>query len=479
MSGTVATDLCVIGGGAAGLSVAAGAVRLGAPVVLIERGAREGVMGGDCLHTGCVPSKTLLATANAAQAMREAASLALPSVDPAIDWPAVQARIRATITAIAPVDTIARYRAMGVHVIEASARFTGRDTVRAGGTMVRARRFVIAAGAMPVIPPIPGIETVPVLTSETIFDVEERPSHLLIVGAGPVGLELGQAFRRLGSAVTILEAGRPLPGEDEAISRPVLDALLHEGIAIRPHTRVQEVVPGEQGGVRLRIVAGGQEEWITGSHLLLAAGRAPRVDDLGLELAGVAFDEKGIRVGRDLRTTNRRIYAIGDVLDGPRHTHVAAHQAGLVLRSALFRLPARFTPRAMPRVTYTQPPLAAVGLDEQAARKDHRDLRILHVPFADLDRARTHTAPTGLLKIVATPRGRVLGAAIVGAHADELLTPWTLAVTGRLSLRDLAQMVAPYPTLSEASRKAALDFYAPAFDRPIVRRVLRWLRLLG
>lgn len=479
MSETITTDLCVIGGGAAGLSVAAGAARLGVPVVLIERGAKDGVMGGDCLHTGCVPSKTLLATANAAQAMRDATSLALPSTDPKIDWRDVQARIRTTIATIAPVDTIARYRAMGVHVIEASARFTGRDSLRAGDTIVRARRFVIATGATPVIPPIPGIETVRALTSETIFDVDALPSHLLILGAGPIGLELGQAFRRLGSAVTILEAGHPLASEDEEMSRPPLDGLRRDGIALHPHTAVQEAAAGEQGGVRLRLGRGGRSEWIAGSHLLLAVGRAPRIDDLSLEDAGVTFNKDGICVGADLRTTNRRIFAIGDVIDGPRYTHVGAHQAGLVLRSALFRLPARFVPRAMPRVTYTQPQLAAVGLDEKAAQQKHRALRILRVPFADFDRAQTDGAPTGLLKIVATPRGKVLGAAIVGDRADELLTPWTLAVTGRLSLRDLAQMVVPYPTLSEATRKAALDFYAPAFDRPLIRRVLRWLRQFG
>jgi pyruvate/2-oxoglutarate dehydrogenase complex dihydrolipoamide dehydrogenase (E3) component len=377
------------------------------------------------------------------------------------------------------MDSVERFAGLGVTVLRETAKFTGLNTVAAGSRIVRARRFVIATGSTPLTPAIPGLESVRTLTSDTIFDLDVLPAHLVIIGAGPIGLELAQAFRRLGSAVTVLEAGRALPREDEELAGAVIERLEREGVTLRAGVAISRAEPLEGGRFRLALGADGTREWIEGSHLLLAVGRRPRVENLGLERANVAFSDKGIRVRADMRTTNRRIFAIGDVTGGPQFTHAGNHQAALVLRKILFRLPARFVATDLPRVTYTEPELAWTGLDETQARARHKSLRVMRAAFNEVDRAATDGTTGGHIKVIATPRGRVLGAGIVGAHAGELLTPWTLAVEGRLTIRDIASTIVPYPTLSEISRKAAIGFYTDALDRPILQTIMRWLRRLG
>jgi pyruvate/2-oxoglutarate dehydrogenase complex dihydrolipoamide dehydrogenase (E3) component len=476
MTESLAPDICVIGGGAAGLSLAAGAARFGVPTVLIERGK----MGGECLNYGCVPSKAMLAAAKRAHLATDSARFGLKAPRGKVDFLDAHAHAQNVIRSIAPHDSRERFAGLGVRVISGSAAFTDPRTVRVGdGIEIRARRFVIATGSAPAIPAIPGLAETPHLTNETIFDLVACPQHLIVIGAGPVGLELAQAHRRLGAEVTVLEAGRPLAAEDPECSAIVLDQLARDGVALRVSVAILRV-EGTQGRVRVVLKDGEAEETIEGSHLLVAAGRRPRVHDIGLDVAGVVHDEAGIAVDKGLRTSNRRVYAIGDVTKGfPRLTHVASHHAGLVIRNALFRLPVDAGKAAIPRVTYTDPELAHVGLSEAEARARHGDIRILRAPFHETDRARTDGEEHGHVKLVVTRRGRIAGATIVGPHAGELITPWTLAIDRGLKVGSWLSLVVPYPTLSETGRRAALSYYATSLTSPWLARMIKLLRRFG
>jgi pyruvate/2-oxoglutarate dehydrogenase complex dihydrolipoamide dehydrogenase (E3) component len=465
----LAPDLCVIGAGAAGLAVAVGAAQMGASVVLVERRA----MGGDCLNWGCVPSKSLLAATATAQRMRDAAGFGIRPMAPEVDFAAVHRHVHAVIAAIAPHDGVERLEGLGVKVLCEEARFVGPDEVAAGGRRIRARRFVIATGSRPALPPVPGLAAVPHLTNETVFDLEELPRDLLVLGGGPVGCELAQAFRRLGAAVALVDRGPILPRDDPELVAVVRDRLRAEGVELHEHRQILATEPGPV----LALAAGAGRERLAGSHLLVAAGREPQVDGLDLEAAGIAHDRRGIKTDRRLRTTNARVFAIGDVASGMRFTHVASHHAGIVLQNALLRLPVRADRAAIPWVTYTDPELAAVGLSEAEAHGLAHE--VLRWPFADNDRARTERAGEGLIKVVLGRRGRVLGAGIVGAHAGELILPWVLAVERRLPLRTLAQVVVPYPTLSEVTKRVAGSRYAPRLFGAGMRRQVRLLARLG
>jgi pyruvate/2-oxoglutarate dehydrogenase complex dihydrolipoamide dehydrogenase (E3) component len=467
-------DICVIGAGSAGLLVAAGASQLGAGTVLIEAER----MGGDCLNTGCVPSKALLAAARAAATIRRAPEFGVDAGAPAVDFARVHAHVHKVIAAIAPTDSVERYEGLGVKVIQARARFTGSDTVVAGDATIRARRFVVATGARPFVPPIPGIGDVPYLTNETVFDLTSRPEHLLILGGGPIGCELAQAFRRLGSQVTVVEMLSILPKDDPEAVDVVRQRLRAEGVALLEGTKVARVEKSA-AGVRLVVEKGGAEQTLDGSHLLVAAGRKATTDGLGLEAAGIAVGRGGIAVDARLRTSNRRVYAIGDATGGLQFTHMAGHHAGIVIKNALFRLPAKVETRAVPWVTFTDPELAQVGLSEAAARASHGEIRILRAGFAENDRARTERQPDGFAKIVTDRRGRVLGATIVGAHAGELIQPWILAIAARVKLGTIAGMIAPYPTLGEAGKRAAGNFFAPLVFSERTKRIVRFLRRFG
>lgn len=471
---SVETDLCVIGAGSGGLSVAAAAAAMGAPAVLIEKGA----MGGDCLNYGCVPSKALIAAGHAAQAMRDCARFGIAPVEPQVDMAAVRTHIRATIEAIAPNDEVARFQAMGVRVLRAHARFIAPDCVEADGVRIKARRFVIATGSRPASPPIPGLDQIPFLTNESVFDLEALPKRLGVIGGGPIGLELAQAFRRLGSEVIVVEAGKILGREDQELANPLRDRLVREGVILRESAAILRIEP-QPGGAR--IVLGGKAggEPLDVTHVLVAAGRKPNVDDLGLELAGIAFDGKGVRVNKSLRTSNSRVYAIGDVAGGAQFTHAANYHAGLVLRATLFRLPVSVKPHLIPRVTYTEPQIAAAGLSEAEARAIHSKISIHRWPFSENDRARAEGQHEGHVKIIATPGGKILGAGIVGAHAGELIAAWQLAITKGLKLSDMAGVVLPYPTLSEAAKRAAILHYAPKLASPALQSVLKFLRRFG
>lgn len=475
MSEVLKPDLCVIGAGSGGLSVAAIAASFGVSVALVERDR----MGGDCLNVGCVPSKALIAAGDRARSIRDSGRFGLERAEPRTNYARVRDHVQGVIAAIAPNDSAERFAALGVRVIRADARFTDPRTLVAAEVTIRARCFVLATGSRPAIPPVPGLSEAPYLTNETVFELTRRPDRLVVMGGGPIGVELAQAHRRLGAEVSIVEAGRLLPREDAELASVIERRLAAEGIDIRVGAAVAAVEPR---GDRIAVLLEGGDA-IEGSHLLVATGRTPTVDGLGLEAARIKADRSGILVNRALRTSNRRVYAIGDCAGGAgaayRWTHSANHQAGLVIRSALFRLPIGLDAASMPRVTFTDPELAAVGMSEDDARAARRPFRVLRWPFAENDRAQAERATEGLVKAIVTPRGHVLGCAIAGPHAGELIAPLTLAIRKGLRAQDLAGTVFPYPTLSEASKRAAVEFLRPSAENPWVRRLIRILRLFG
>ena len=469
-------DICVIGAGSAGLTVAAAAAAFGTSVVLIERGE----MGGDCLNTGCVPSKALIAAARHAHAISEAPRFGIGAGSGTADFRKVRAHVRSVIEEIAPNDSVERFTAMGVTVIRENAAFADPRTVVAGDFRIRARRFVVATGSAAAIPPIPGLADTDYLTNETLFDLDTRPDHLVVIGGGPIGLEMAQAHRRLGAEVTVIEAASALAKDDPELVAILLDRLAAEGVTVLAKTTVTSVEQPEGRGVRIFCENAGGPRLVEGDALLVATGRAPRTEGLGLDAAGIAHDDGGIVAGKGLRTSNRRVYAVGDVVSGGlRFTHVAGYQAGLVVQQILFRAPAREKRETIPWVTFTDPELAHVGLHEAEARKRHRRIRVLRWPFAENDRAKAERQTDGLIKIVTDRRGRILGASILGACAGEMIGQWSLAVAKKLTVADMRGCILPYPTMSEIGKRAALTYYDPVTRRPSVRRLVRFLARFG
>jgi pyruvate/2-oxoglutarate dehydrogenase complex dihydrolipoamide dehydrogenase (E3) component len=474
MAEILTPDICVIGAGSGGLSVAAAAAAFGVPVVLIEKHT----MGGDCLNTGCVPSKALLAAAKHAEFMRSGEPFGISAQKPQVDFQKVHDHVHRVIRAIAPADSAERFTGLGVRVIRGTARFKDRRTVSVGDTEIRARRFVIATGSTPAVPPIAGLDRTPFLTNETIFDLTELPKHLIVIGGGPIGLELAQAFRRLGSDVTVLEAATPLAKDDPECAAIVLDRLEREGVVIRSGVTVGNV-KGARGSVQVTLKGDDSEETIDGTHLLVATGRKATVDGLNLEAAGIKYERTGITVNKGLKTSNGRVYAVGDVAGQQQFTHAANYHAGLVIRNALFRLPVTVNPNAIPWVTFTEPELAQTGLTEAMARERGKKIRILRWPYHDNDRAQAEREPRGHIKVVTDTGGKILGATIAGAQAGELITTWTLAINQKLNIRAFTGIVVPYPTLSEIGKRAAIDFFTPSLTSPWVRRIIAWLRIFG
>jgi pyruvate/2-oxoglutarate dehydrogenase complex dihydrolipoamide dehydrogenase (E3) component len=473
-SESIEADFCVIGAGSGGLSLAAAAAAFGQRVVLVERQK----MGGDGLNYGSVPSKALLAAAKRANAMRTASPFGIRGVEPLIDHRAVHEHVKDVIARIAPNASAERFAGLGVRVIVSAARFVDRSTVKAGDYRILARRFVIATGSSPIIPAIPGLADVPYFTNETIFDNAVPLPHLIIIGAGSTGLELAQAHRRLGSRVTVLDAAHALGNEDPELAVVLLTRLHHEGIAIREGIRVSRVAGG-QGQIRVEIESRDGTETIEGSDLLLAAGRKANVADLGLEAAGISFTSQGVKVNAGLRTRNRRVYAIGDATGGPQYSHLASDHAGIVLRRTLFRSGATTAGRAVPRVIYTDPELASVGLAESEARAKYGKINVLRWPYHENDRAQAERETDGHIKVVTSKKGQILGVSIVGAHAGEIIQMWSLAMSQGLKIRAMTEWISPYPTLSEINRRAAFRYFATEPSNPFMRKIIALLAKLG
>lgn len=450
------TDICVIGAGSGGLSVAAGAVQMGARVVLIEKG----VMGGDCLNTGCVPSKALLHAAGAG-----------------MSYPAAMDHVRQSIATIAPHDSQERFEGLGCKVIRSEARFTSPKTVEAGGVTIKARRFVIATGSSPRVPEIEGLASVPYLTNETLWSLSACPDHLIILGGGAIGMEMAQAHRRLGAQVTVIEAFDALGREDPEAAEIVKAALRDEGVTLIEGTGAERV-SGTDGAISVSLSDG---QNVTGSHLLVATGRRAHCEDLGLQHADVDRSKTGIKVGPNLRTSNRRIYAIGDVVaGGMQFTHVAGYQAGVIVRALLFGLPAKAATHHIPHATYTSPELAQVGLTEAQARETYQDkLEIVRAEVSGNDRAiATGRSGPGFIKLMVV-KSRPVGVTIVGPDAGELIAFWSLVLSLKLKMSKIAGMVAPYPTLAELNKRVVSAYFTPRlFDSRKVKAIVKTIQRL-
>ena len=466
------TDLLIIGAGSGGLSVAAGAVQMGASVILLE-GHK---MGGDCLNYGCVPSKALIASGKAAYAQSHASQYGVADQSPKVDYAAAKDHVAGVIKQIEPVDSVERFEGLGVQVIQEFGEFISPTQVKAGEHVITARRIVIATGSSPLVPPIPGLDKVPYETNETLFELREKPKHLLIIGGGPIGMEMAQAHVRLGSKVTVIEGMKALGNDDPELAAIVLDNLRAEGIEIAEDAMAAEI-RGKKGAIEVEAKDG---RIFKGSHLLMAVGRKTNTAKLNLEAAGIETTKRGIKVDDSLKTTNSKVYAIGDVAGGLQFTHVAGYHAGIVIRSALFGLPAKQRTDHIPWATYTDPELAQVGLTEAQAREEHGDrLEVVRFHYEHNDRAIAERKTDGLIKVMVV-KGRPVGASIAGAQAGELINLWALVLANKLKMKHVAAMVAPYPTIGEINKRAAGAYFSPRlFDSAMVKRVVglvqRWL----
>ena len=482
MPETIRPDICVIGAGAGGLQVAMQAAAFGVRVVVVDpqAGATDGPpgqMGADAVRASRLPLSSLIAAARCAHGVARAAAYGVQVKSYRIDFAGVRDYVQGVIASRAPNLARERLAGLGVRVVQGAARFKDPRTLVAGDIEIEARRFVIATGSSPALPPIPGLDATPCLTTESAVDLAACPEHLIIIGAGAIGLEFAQVFRRLGAQVTVLDAAEPLGEEDSECAAVVLDQLVREGITVRSGTVARVATADAQ--VQVLFTGAGGEEMIEGSHLMVAGGRWPNVVGLGLDVAGIKYDEHGITVDKGLKTANRRVYAIGDVAGGLELPHAADHQAGLVVRNALFRLPARFDPQALPRVTFTDPELARVGLTEVVARRRGYRIRVLRWPYRENDRAQAEGQARGHIKVVIDRRGRILGVSIVGAGAGELIAPWALAMSRGADIRAMAGIVVPYPTLSEIGKWAATTYFMSSLTSSGVRRIIALLRRFG
>jgi len=474
MAEMITPDICVVGGGPAGIALALRAAHEAVPVVLIERGRP----GGADLAYGSVPSKALIAAADHRDLLRRGATFGVTGAPLQVNFGKVSDHIRSVCNAVGPRVSAERLAALGVHVISAPARFLDRRTVLAGEFTVIARRFVLAAGAIPAVPDIPGLADVEYMTPESAFDITRKPGHLLVLGAGSHALELAQAYGRLGVDTTIIDSNAALPDEDPELATIVVDRLRAEGVRIRDRVAISGIAR-RRGGIRVTVMEGGAEIPIDGSHLLVVAGRLPDVADLGLAAAGIAYDNQGVTVDRHMRTTNRRVYAIGDVVAGPAVSARGDRQAELVLRSILYRLPKRGISADVPVVTYTDPGLARIGISESEARRRNDKVRVLRFPFVENDLAQIEHMPVGFIKAIVSRRGRVLGVSIVGRNAGELIALWSLAIANRLNIGAIAEMVPPYPSRSAISKSVAECFDGLGLTRQLRRRIIEFLRKFG
>lgn len=444
-------DIAIIGGGSGGLSLASAASQLGLRVVLVE----SHKMGGDCLNYGCVPSKALLAAAKQSR-----------------DFVEAMTHVQNVIAAISPHDSVERFESLGVQVIKGHASFTSKRTLCVGEQTVQAKYFVIASGSSPFVPPIPGLLDVAYETNETIFSLQKCPKHLMVIGGGPIGCELAEAFAMLGSEVTIIEAMDMLPHDDKDCVDIVRNQFKVMNINLYEQAQVKAIAKKNRQ-IMLTIEKEGAQVEIKGSHVLVATGRKANIEHLGLEKADISFSPKGITANSRLKTTNPRVYAIGDVVGPYQFTHVANYHAGIVLKNIAFKWPAKVDYRAIPWVTYTTPELAHVGAPDAVAT--HKDAQTLAYSFAENDRAQAEGAQNGMIKVVVTPKGKILAVTIVGKNAGELILPWAMCIREKKTLRAFTDVTVPYPTLSEVSKQIASQFYAPKLFSTSVKRILKWL----
>jgi pyruvate/2-oxoglutarate dehydrogenase complex dihydrolipoamide dehydrogenase (E3) component len=467
-------DLAIIGGGSGGLSLASGCAQLGLKVALIE-GHK---MGGDCLNYGCVPSKALLAAAKSIyQAQHQAPKFGAEIEFKSVDFAKVMQHVHSVIKSIEPHDSVERFESLGVKVFRENGQFLDSKTIKVGEHTIKARKMVIATGSSPFIPPISGIDTIKYLTNETIFDLTVLPKHLIVIGGGPIGCELAQAFVMLGSKVTIVEAMTILPKDDKECVAVVRQSLKDMGVEILEEAKVNEVIQDEESTITVKVSKPSDNIVLKGSHVLVATGRKPNIDKLDLDKACIAFTKKGIEVNARLQTSQKHIYAIGDVVGPYQFTHMAFYQSGIVLRNIVFKMFSTVNYNAVPWVTYTYPELAQVGKTE-TDMKGRSDFIITKWPFSQSDRAQTEDETAGIIKVITDKKGKICGVTIVSAHAGELILPWVMALREGKSLRAFNDTIVPYPTLSEISKQVSSEFYKPRLFSSKVRKLVSWLQIL-
>ncbi len=468
-------DIVVIGAGSGGLVVASAAAQLGAKTLLVERAK----MGGECLNTGCVPSKTLLHSSRVVHLMKRAGEFGLGPVDHSLDYNRVIDHVHEVIKRVGRHDSVERFERLGCSVLFGSAVFESPYEIRVGDERIRGKRFVIATGSSPLVPPFPGLKEAGFLTNENVFDKRELPASLIVLGAGPIAVELGQAFNRFGTKVTIIQRSpRILSKEDREVSAKMEEILREEGLDIITGTSIERFETRD-GKKVLYFTKGEEKLSVEADEILCALGRTPNIRGLNLEAAGVEYDKKGIKVDRRLRTTQRHIYACGDVIGHYLFTHMAGYQAGVIIRNAIFRLPAKVDYSVVPWATFTDPEVARVGMTEDEARGSGDTVEVYRFPFEDNDRANAEEETRGFAKIICNRKGRILGAHIVGPHAGEYIHELVLAMKMKVSIGTIASTIHIYPTLSEIIKQAA-GLRLKAGLTPFKKRLIKWIfRLRG
>ena len=463
----IKTDICILGGGSGGLVLAAAARSFGVKTILIEN--RK--MGGECLNYGCIPSKSLIAAADIGHTLKAAEKYGFSFSDVLTNYEKIHQYIQSVIQRISSRDSKERFESLGVKVLTGNSKFIGPNRLIFNHELsIKAKHFVIATGSSPAIPDVEGLKNVPFLTNETIFNLKEKVDHLVVMGGGPVGCELAQAYCFLGSKVTIIQHSYLLPKDDPSHVEELKNIFIKQGINIYEESTVQAVTKKDTA-IEVTFQKDGNNHVVNASHLLIATGRQPNINGLALEKANVQCEKSGVIVNKRLRTSNKRIYAIGDVINGPKFTHIAAYQANIVLQNILFKLHKSVDNRALPWVTYTTPQLAHVGLTEKQAAKINGEKRIIVKRFQDNDRAQSENKTAGGIKLIATGQGQVLGVSILGDNVDNLIGLWSLVITQRLSLGKVAKLIIPYPTREEINKASAIEFYRPMLSS----RWLRWL----
>jgi pyruvate/2-oxoglutarate dehydrogenase complex dihydrolipoamide dehydrogenase (E3) component len=466
-------DIGVIGGGAAGLTVTSGSAQLGAKTLLIEK---EKELGGDCLHFGCVPSKTLIKTAHVYHMMKTAEKYGLPNVDvPSVDFKTISNRIKSVIDVIQRHDSEERFCNLGAKVEFGEPVFVDEHSVRLNGKTVSAKSWVIATGSSPFVPPIEGLDTIDYITNKEIFYLDSLPKSMIIFGGGPIGSEMGQAFNRLGTKVYIVDRSDQILGkEDKDMADTVKQVMESEGVvfhlntsieAVRNIGRQKEVILKDKEGRTIRLNA---------DAILVAVGRTPNIHGLGLDDIGIKLNRTGIEVDRRLRTNHKHIYAAGDVNGGYQFTHAAGYEGGIVVSNAIFRLPRKTDYTYLPWCTYTDPELASIGMNERSARAAGIDYSIWIEAFKDNDRSLAEGEKVGKIKMLLDEREKPIGIQIVGPHAGDLVSEWVAILNGKVKLSTLAAAVHPYPTIGEINKKVAGTYFTPKIFSDKIKKGLKF-----
>lgn len=468
----IKTELCIIGGGAAGLSLAAGAAQLGINVLLVEADK----MGGDCLNYGCVPSKSLLAIAKQYYNALKQEKLGVQITQSSLDFQKVREHIQLAIATIEPHDSVERFESLGCQVIIGTARFIDDKTLAVNDTEIKASKFIIATGSKPFIPKIKGLDQINYHTNENIFDLECLPKHLMIIGGGPIACELGQAFAMLGSQVSIIARNGLLKRDEEDCVEIIRQSMLSMNIKLYEHTEIKSTAELNDRKV-IVIEHNNEQQILTGSTLLIATGRLAATKKLLLENAKVNCDAKGIiKVNTSLQTSNPSIYAMGDVIGETPFTHMASYHASLLIKHLLFRMRSKLQYDYMPWVTYTEPQLAHVGLTTKQAKSKGIPIVTTELNYSEIDRAICEGDLNGKIKVISDKKGKVLGVSIVGAQSGELISLWVMAVKEKMTLRKITDLIIPYPTLSELNKRVASKFYQEKLFSNKVRKLVQWIK---